>query len=651
MKTKNFLCLIILAFLAAAAAIIANPVNAQESSPSSSIQYPVAELGNCQDEAGCKLYCDKPEHTEACLDFAQKNNLMSQTEIAQAKKFLDSNIKKPGNCQTKDTCESYCNDISHIDECIAFAEQNGIIPQEELAEAKKVQTAIKNGIKPPACGNKKSCDVYCDSPEHMEECITFAQSAGLMSEQEQADAQKMLLAIKKGVKPPPCRGKEACDEYCNKPENMELCMKFAMEAGFMSEQEQADAQKMLLAIKKGVKPPACKGKEACDEYCQQEEHFEECINFAEAAGFMSQEQAAMSRKTKGKGPGGCKSEQECRAFCDNPDNQETCFNFSKENGLIPEEELKKMEEGRQQFKQSLEQAPPEVLNCLTSMVGNGNLEKMRSGSLMPNQDIGDKMRQCFEKMGPPQQGGPGEGGEMAPGQNGPGGGLIPPGQTGPGGCKTPKECQTFCQTNPQECQNFKPMIPPQPTMPNNGGESGGMGMPGFQPKCNSPEECQQIQEQGQQQTPQQPMPCQGDNCSFMPPPNESMPNQPPSSGNYPIPIMPSSESGGVSAMPGPNGELNSPNPNQPQSFPQPQQPMPMMEPQPIIQPLAPQPIMEYTSPPPPSPPPSPTEPAPAPLPPPTESTPPPTSLNKINVLLGFMMPTFKLLTQLFFAAK
>jgi hypothetical protein len=61
--------------------------------------------------------------------------------------------------------------------------------------------------------------------------------------------------------------------------------------------------------------------------------------------------------------------------------------------------------------------------------------------------------------------------------------------------------------------------------------------------------------------------------------------------------------------------------------------------------------MEYTSPPPPSPPPSPTEPAPAPLPPPTESTPPPTSLNKINVLLGFMMPTFKLLTQLFFAAK
>ena len=250
-------------------------------------------------------------------------------------------------------------------------------------------------------------------------------------------------------------------------------MTFAMEAGFMSEQEQADAQKMLVALKKGAKPPNCRGKDECDIYCQQEEHFEECLSFAEAAGFMSAEDAAMARKTGGKGPGDCKDKEECEAFCNSPDNQETCFNFAKEHGLIAEEDLKRMEEGTRQFKQSLEQAPPEVLDCLNAQLGNGMLEKLRTGAVMPPREIGESMRSCYEKMGPPPgQGGPGEGGDRTPGDSG--------------------------------------------------------GQPGnFQPNCENPEQCPQPPSQLEQMMP--PNECQGENCGFGPPPEQPNGQQPPES--------------------------------------------------------------------------------------------------------------------------
>src|SRR3989344_6428747 len=205
MKTKNFVIYIILCFLAFGSVAFAGIAN---------IQYPVEELGNCKSESDCKLYCGDSANADACLSFALKNNLMSEKEVGIAKKFLEQGESGPGGCSGKDECEEYCNDISHIDECISFAEENGLIPPEELEEAKKVQAAIKRGVNPPACGNKRACDVYCEEPEHMEECIAFGLEAGFIQGKEAEDAQKMLEAVKRGVKPPPCRGKEACDEYC-----------------------------------------------------------------------------------------------------------------------------------------------------------------------------------------------------------------------------------------------------------------------------------------------------------------------------------------------------------------------------------------------------------------------------------------------------
>ena len=492
------------------------------------IQYPVEELGNCKDETACKSYCDEPENIRACVSFAEKNNLMSGEEIKQAKKFIAVGAKGPGGCRGKDSCEEYCNDISHIDECISFAEKNNLIPPQELEEAKKVQAAIKRGVKPPPCGNKKQCDIYCSESGHMEECIAFGVEAGFIQGKELEDIQKMLAALKRGIKPPPCKGKQACDEYCSNPEHMEVCMNFALEAGFMSEDEKEGAQKMLQAIKKGIKPPNCRGKEECDIYCSEESHFEECMKFAEAAGFMSPEDAEMARKTGGKGPGECKGKEECEAFCNNPDNQETCFNFAKEHGLIPEEDLKRMEEGKQQFKQAMQNIPPEVYSCLESAVGVETMAKYKSGEVMPPKEIGDKMRVCFEQnIKPREPGGPGEGGSMPPAGGAPA--NMVPGTTGPGGCANPEECQNYCASNPEACKNFQP--PP----------SGSGGGPGSGPMP----------------------PCEGENCQPPPlqPPQGNQQYQPPQPGQYPMQpgqqILPE---GGIMPPLPPSGEPTPPPP-------------------------------------------------------------------------------------------
>ena len=246
----------------------------------SKLTYPIIELGGCQDRADCKIYCDDSANTAACVSYAEKENLLSQEELQIAKKFVAGGAKGPGSCTGKKECQTYCEDKAHIDECVSYAENNGLMSVQDLQKAKKVQAAIKKGVKFPACNNKKECDAYCEESSHMEECITFAQ-----------------------------------------------------EAGFLSDEELQNAQKVLTAVKQGVKPPACKGKEACDTYCTEESHVDECTNFAVAAGIVTSDEAKIIKETGGKGPGGCKSKSECDSYCSNDANRETCMNFAVEHNI------------------------------------------------------------------------------------------------------------------------------------------------------------------------------------------------------------------------------------------------------------------------------------------------------------------------------
>lgn len=262
-----------------------NTVFAQDTAPSSSalsnLTYPITELGSCKDQATCKVYCDNPTNTTACISFAEKKNLFSQEELQTAKKFIASGSVGPGSCKGKNECRTYCENKNHINECVAYAESNGLMSTQELQKAKKIQSAITKGVKFPSCQNKKECDAYCEESTHMEECINFAKEAGLLSEKELENSQKVLTAVKQGVKVPPCKGKDACDTYC-------------AEAG----------------------------------------HADECVNFAIAAGIVTSEEARIIKETGGVGPGGCKNKNECNTYCSNEANREACMSFAEEHNIL-----------------------------------------------------------------------------------------------------------------------------------------------------------------------------------------------------------------------------------------------------------------------------------------------------------------------------
>jgi hypothetical protein len=220
--------------------------------------------------------------------------------------------------------------------------------------------------------------------------VAFAEAAGFMPPEELEEAKKYMAALKRGVKPLPCRGKAECESYCEEPGNFKSCIEFAEAAGFISPEEAEMARKTG-----GKGPGNCRGKEQCERYCEDDNNFAVCVEFALEHDLMSPEEAEMVRKTGGKGPGNCKGREECDNFCNNPANQKTCFNFAKEHDLLNPEDLERMEEGKERILDSYEGAPEEVQDCINQKLGSSFIEDIKSGAAMPDESMGSVMKECF----------------------------------------------------------------------------------------------------------------------------------------------------------------------------------------------------------------------------------------------------------------
>jgi len=309
------------------------------------IEFPIAELGGCENEEECKNYCDNPEHISECIDFAESHGLMNKKEAEKARKLSEfGEIEGPGGCKGEDECEEYCENPDNMRECILFAKEHGIMPPEEIEEAEKILGALEAGaVLPGGCTGKIECEAYCEDENHTEECVAFAEAAGFMSREEAEMVRKTG-----GKGPGGCRGKDECDAFCENPDNMRECILFGKEHGLMPPEELKNVEGMLRALESGVKPPACKGREKCDKYCSDPANSEECFAFAVAAGFVDEKDAKHAREMfeKGitKGPGGCKKEEECKSFCENPDNMNECMDFSVRAGHMTQEEFERNKE-------------------------------------------------------------------------------------------------------------------------------------------------------------------------------------------------------------------------------------------------------------------------------------------------------------------
>jgi len=333
------------------------------------IEFPIAELGGCEDRLACKAYCNEPSNQDACVAFAKRYGLGGHAE-AEAKVNQIVEDGGPGGCAAESdnpavACKAYCDISDHIEECVAYAKEHSLMAADELAEAEKVVGALKRGAKlPPQCANAKSCKQVCEDPDDIataRACFEFGKEAGLLPPDVSVEqAEKVFASLESGRGP----------------------------------------------FKSFAEMRQC-------ENPQSDELLEKCVNFGIEAGFIPPEEAAIIKKTGGKGPGGCRGREECDAYCET--NPEACFSFAQEHGLVRPEDQARMQEGVQKIRQGLDQAPPEVAECVRSSVPD--LDSALSGQGFIGRDVGEKMRTCFEsfaqnqqqqfgQMGPPQRFGP-----------------------------------------------------------------------------------------------------------------------------------------------------------------------------------------------------------------------------------------------------
>lgn len=494
MDTRRVLLsgIILAASILIAAFILTGNIHAQPEN----IVFPIAELGNCESKEACKTYCDKKDNFERCINFAEKNGLMSKIEATHARKAakaLNAEERGPGGCKSEKECKAYCEDMNHINECLAFAEKHGLMPPEELQEARKVARALREGTRlPGGCTNKAACENYCEDPAHMDECIAFAENAGFMTKEE-AD----MVRKTGGVGPGGCRGR-ACQTYCDDPDHFNECIAFAETNGLIG------AEEARIARLTGGKGPGGCQREECRTYCDDLSHAKECVDFALAHGMMKPEEAEMALKMMQRGitsgPGGCQGKNECETFCNDPANMEACMNFAVEAGFMTPEEaehVKKMGTGILQggpggCQGQLEcqrycEDPAHQDECIVFSVEAGFMtpeEAERVKSLEGGFSAGgpggckseleckdycsrpEHQEECFafaKEHGLIDEGASlpesevefREYGDEYPVREG------APTQTftgGPGGCQTPEECKRYCSdpSHVEECKSFFP---------------------------------------------------------------------------------------------------------------------------------------------------------------------------------------------------
>src|SRR3989344_8213639 len=147
----------------------------------------------CKDEISCRNYCEDVNNLGKCIDFVEKFNLVSSDDLKEIRQVADAKkagVAFPGNCKTKESCMNYCEGPTHAVECMEFALKAGFIPKEDTEAVSKILPYLKSGGKlPGGCTTKESCDAYCSNDAHVNECTDFAIKAGFVT-QEEAEMMK-----------------------------------------------------------------------------------------------------------------------------------------------------------------------------------------------------------------------------------------------------------------------------------------------------------------------------------------------------------------------------------------------------------------------------------------------------------------------------
>jgi uncharacterized protein YutE (UPF0331/DUF86 family) len=232
--------------------------------------------GSCKSKEECDNYCRNPQNAAECMKFVVEEGKITQEEAdfmvemskkgnigkpkgpeiekEKALRVLEEKGGGPGGCKNEQECMAFCNDPSHMDECMNFAAENGLMPAEDIEKVKKMMTIGGPG----GCKNEQECDAFCKKEENRDTCFNFAKNSGMLPPEEVMMIEKQMSIIKKlDTQPGPggCRSKEECSNFCQDPAHMEDCMNFASQTGMMNKERVQSMMGQMQMMQKQMESP------------------------------------------------------------------------------------------------------------------------------------------------------------------------------------------------------------------------------------------------------------------------------------------------------------------------------------------------------------------------------------------------------------
>ncbi len=426
-STGRFNNSIFIAFSILVVAVLISSAIVALASSKADIAFPVAELGGCKNETDCRAYCEQRDNADiirACLTFAKKHNLLPADVIAKGEKFADVAAGGgPGGCRNEEDCVNFCDNPSHMTECLDFAIRYDLLPADELEDSKKVLKALKAGFETPGdCTRKDECLAYCENTAHIDECLAFAEKAGFISGKELAEAKKVAPFLKSGETPGGCKSKAECEAYCGYPDHVDECISFAEKLGLMT------AREAELIKKAGGKSPGdCavgsrnpeEAQNKCAVYCNKEENRQTCFKFAVQMGIMTAEEATQIGVYSDFQACYAVTTPKIRQCLDENLGQEVLKRLLEGQMPLKLEELEKMmakiRNARDCTNRYADQQlqtftdDPDALDCLDSKLGKDFIDRIKSGQVAcgdasvfqkeiatcMEEKLGKKLDQCF----------------------------------------------------------------------------------------------------------------------------------------------------------------------------------------------------------------------------------------------------------------
>lgn len=202
------------------------------------VTFPVAELGDCQDISSCRSFCEDPVNYTTCIDFAKKKGFYKEEQETVKKDEILAKAKQTFGCNSFESCKSYCDKPEHVDECDSFARKNNLVGgQVRSTEEKKILEKAKEAL---GCTSPQDCMTFCGLEANKQKCSEFAKEVGLRGGQQQ-------------VGPGGCSSEGTCKAFCSDPANYNICSSYSKSVG----------------VESFSGPGGCNTAESCAAYCRQ----------------------------------------------------------------------------------------------------------------------------------------------------------------------------------------------------------------------------------------------------------------------------------------------------------------------------------------------------------------------------------------------